>query len=65
MAAISSVAWKTAQPFPQKHALRVRPHPNPLPKEAGRFARIFVLDGSGDKTVAPTADPVRRSGPWP
>ena len=49
MAAISGVAWKTAQPFPQKHALRVCPHPNPLPKGAGRFARIFVLDGSGDK----------------
>ena len=25
MAAISGVAWKTAQPFPQTHALRVRP----------------------------------------
>jgi len=35
MAAISGVAWKTAQPFPQKHALRVRPHSNPHPEGEG------------------------------
>jgi len=51
---LQTVVWKTAQPFPRGVRHEGFLTPALSLRERGRFERMFVFGGSGDKTVAPT-----------
>ena len=57
MAAISAVAWKTAQPFPLKSSSRVLPSPQPSPGGRGGIRACSVENGAAFSTEELIAGP--------
>ena len=59
MAAISAVAWKTAQPFPQGTAAWGAPSPQPSPRGRGGSVRVIIRSLLALKIAGDRHKPVR------